>query len=85
MPYLRVANVQDGYLDLGKIEEIEVAPDEVAHFSLRPGDILMNEGGDNDKLGRGCVWEGAIEPCLHQNHVFAVRPRQIEDRVCSAT
>jgi type I restriction enzyme S subunit len=35
----------------------------------------MNEGGDNDKLGRGTVWEGQIEPCLHQNHVFAVRFR----------
>jgi type I restriction enzyme S subunit len=34
----------------------------------------MNEGGDNDKLGRGAVWKGQIDPCLHQNHVFAVRP-----------
>jgi type I restriction enzyme S subunit len=34
----------------------------------------MNEGGDFDKLGRGDVWDGQIEPCLHQNHVFAVRP-----------
>ena len=36
----------------------------------------MNEGGDNDKLGRGAVWEGQITPCLHQNHVFAIRPKQ---------
>lgn len=34
----------------------------------------MTEGGDPDKLGRGCVWEGEISPCLHQNHIFAVRP-----------
>ena len=33
----------------------------------------MNEGGDFDKLGRGAVWSGQIEPCLHQNHVFRVR------------
>ena len=32
----------------------------------------MTEGGDRDKLGRGCVWNGEIEPCLHQNHVYAV-------------
>jgi type I restriction enzyme S subunit len=37
----------------------------------------MNEGGDADKLGRGCVWRGEVAPCLHQNHVFAVRPRQV--------
>jgi type I restriction enzyme, S subunit len=34
----------------------------------------MNEGGDFDKLGRGHVWDGSIDPCIHQNHVFAVRP-----------
>jgi type I restriction enzyme S subunit len=38
----------------------------------------MNEGGDNDKLGRGTVWQEEILPCLHQNHVFCVRPFQIK-------
>ena len=37
----------------------------------------MNEGGDFDKLGRGCIWSGEIDPCVHQNHVFAVRPHSI--------
>ena len=74
MPYLRVANVQDGHLDLEQVHEIEVRVQDVERYRLQPGDILMNEGGDNDKLGRGAVWEGEIEPCLHQNHVFAVRP-----------
>ncbi len=74
LPYLRVANVQDGYVRLDDVSEIEVIHDEVERYSLRAGDILMNEGGDNDKLGRGCVWSGQIDPCLHQNHVFAVRP-----------
>lgn len=73
LPYLRVANVQDGYVDLTDVQEIEVGKHEVARFLLQPGDVLMNEGGDNDKLGRGTVWEGQIAPCVHQNHVFAVR------------
>ena len=34
----------------------------------------MTEGGDLDKLGRGTVWNDEIANCLHQNHVFAVRP-----------
>jgi len=34
----------------------------------------MTEGGDLDKLGRGTVWRGEIPNCLHQNHVFALRP-----------
>lgn len=73
LPYLRVANVQDGYVDLTEVLEIEVGAHEVERYLLRSGDVLMNEGGDNDKLGRGTVWQGQIDPCVHQNHVFAVR------------
>lgn len=74
VPYLRVANVQDGYLDLDEVATIEVSSADVARYLLQPGDVLMNEGGDYDKLGRGHVWQGEIEQCIHQNHVFAVRP-----------
>ncbi|WP_245539070.1 restriction endonuclease subunit S [Thioflavicoccus mobilis] len=73
LPYLRVANVQDGWLDLKEIAEIEIRVADVHKYSLKHGDVLMNEGGDNDKLGRGTVWKLQISPCLHQNHVFAVR------------
>ena len=72
-PYLRVANVQGGYVDLNDLATIQVTPDEDLKYRLHPGDVLMTEGGDRDKLGRGCVWHGEIEPCLHQNHVFAVQ------------
>lgn len=74
-PYLRVANVQDGALDLTEVKEVTVPHAIAARCSLQPGDVLMTEGGDPDKLGRGTVWPGDISPCLHQNHVFAVRPR----------
>jgi type I restriction enzyme S subunit len=73
LPYLRVANVQAGALDLAEVKTIEVDRADVARYSLRAGDVLMTEGGDFDKLGRGTIWTGDIEPCLHQNHVFAVR------------
>jgi len=73
LPYLRVANVQDGHVDLTEMKCIEVPERKVNRFLLRRGDLLMTEGGDFDKLGRGCIWEGQIEPCVHQNHVFAVR------------
>jgi len=72
-PYLRAANVQDGYLDLEKITTIELPESIVPRYELRPGDVLMTEGGDLDKLGRGFVWHGQIQGCLHQNHVFAIR------------
>jgi type I restriction enzyme, S subunit len=75
-PYLRVANVQDGYLDLSTITEVDVTAEEAHRYELRRGDVLMTEGGDFDKLGRGYVWRGQIPGCLHQNHIFAVRPKQ---------
>ncbi|CAH0164656.1 Type-1 restriction enzyme EcoKI specificity protein [Roseomonas sp. CECT 9278] len=78
VPYLRVANVQDGFIDIDDVSEIEIAATDLGRYLLRAGDVLMNEGGDFDKLGRGQVWNGAIDPCIHQNHVFAVRPHGIE-------
>lgn len=74
VPYLRVANVQDGYLMLDSVAEMEIGALELERYALKPGDVLMNEGGDFDKLGRGCIWSGEIDPCITQNHVFAVRP-----------
>lgn len=75
VPYLRVANVQDGHLDLKEVKLIQVAAEQLGRYALQAGDVLMTEGGDFDKLGRGTVWSGEIDPCLHQNHVFAVRPQ----------
>lgn len=73
VPYLRVANVQDGYLDLSEIKTVRISRKALDYLRLLPGDVLMNEGGDFDKLGRGAVWAGEIKDCVHQNHVFRVR------------
>lgn len=73
LPYLRVANVQRGWLDLNEIKTVLVTPKEAEALYLNNGDILMNEGGDRDKLGRGWVWEEEIKNCIHQNHVFRLR------------
>ena len=73
-PYLRVANVQSGRLDLSRVTTVRVPTAEINRATLKKGDVLMTEGGDIDKLGRGCVWMEDIPDCLHQNHIFAVRP-----------
>ena len=74
VPYLRVANVQRGHLDLSVIKTILASDAEIRRYSLKSGDVLFNEGGDRDKLGRGWVWSGDLAECLHQNHVFRVSP-----------
>jgi type I restriction enzyme, S subunit len=72
-PYLRVANIQYGYFNLDDVATLSLPQRETVRYFVKPGDILVTEGGDIDKLGRGTVWEGQINNCLHQNHVFAVR------------
>ena len=73
VPYLRVANVQRGHIDLTEVKEIEATDGEIADLQLRHGDVLLNEGGDRDKLGRGWVWSAQLPLCIHQNHVFRAR------------
>ncbi|MFO0654590.1 MAG: type I restriction-modification system endonuclease, partial [Polyangia bacterium] len=73
VPYLRVANVQRGRLDLTSIKEIEATEEEIYELRLIQGDLLCTEGGDRDKLGRGWVWNDEIPECIHQNHIFRAR------------
>lgn len=79
VPYLRTANVQAGRLDLAVLKTIPATEDQIKRHILKSGDVLIIEGGDADKVGRGWIWGGEVEECIHQNHVFAVRPR--DDRL----
>jgi type I restriction enzyme, S subunit len=74
--YLRTANVQAGSLDLDVIRLIGATPEQIDRHRLIEGDVLIVEGGDADKVGRGWIWEGQIDECLHQNHVFVVRAKR---------
>ncbi len=76
LPYLRVANVQDGYLDLTEIKQIQVEPADLEKYRLIENDILFTEGGDKDKLGRGTIWRNQIKDCIHQNHIFRARVKK---------
>lgn len=73
-PYLRVANVRKGYLDLSEVKEINVPDSEIETYRLQPGDILFVEGnGSRSELGRVAKWNGEIANCVHQNHLIKVR------------
>jgi type I restriction enzyme S subunit len=73
IPYIRVANVQFGYFKLDDVAVLNLPRRELERYLLQDKDILVTEGGDIDKLGRGTVWKSEITPCIHQNHVFAIR------------
>ncbi|UXP31146.1 DUF559 domain-containing protein [Reichenbachiella agarivorans] len=72
-PYLRVANVQRGFLNLDLVKEIAVSSIDYKKYQIEIGDLLMIEGGDPDKVGRCAIWNDEIQGCIHQNHVFRVR------------
>jgi type I restriction enzyme S subunit len=75
LPYLRVANVMRGRLDLSEIKMIRVTASEARRTNLVPGDVLVVEGhGNPNEIGRAAVWDGSIATCTHQNHLIRVRP-----------
>lgn len=73
VPYLAVVNVQDRALDLSVVKTIEATEAEIGRYRLQRGDLLLTEGGDADKLGRGTIWASELPECIHQNHIFRVR------------
>lgn len=74
-PFLRVANVPRGELDLSEVHEIELFNGELERFRLRTGDLLVVEGnGSPEQIGRSAVWRGELDDCVHQNHLIRVRP-----------
>ncbi len=80
LPYLRVANVYANELRLDDIEYIGVEDSELPKLRVRIGDLLIVEGnGSKAQIGRLAIWNGAIDPCVHQNHLIKVRP--IESRM----
>jgi len=73
LPYLRVANVQDGHLDLSEMKNIILPEADRERYLLQDGDVVICEGGDFDKVGRGAIWRNQVADCVHQNHVFSLR------------
>jgi type I restriction enzyme S subunit len=75
IPYLAVVNVQERHLDLSATKITQATEDEIQRYRLERDDLLLTEGGDADKLGRGTLWGNELPECIHQNHVFRVRLR----------
>lgn len=73
VPYMAVSNVKAGHLDFSTVKEIDASEAEIDRYLLKTGDILLTEGGDPDKLGRGSIWRNEIQEAIHQNHIFRVR------------
>ncbi len=74
VPYLRVANVYRGALDISEIKTIRATPAEIQRTTLVKNDLLVVEGhGNPNEIGRAALWNGNIEQCVHQNHLIRAR------------
>ena len=73
VPYMAVSNVKDGYIDWTTVKTILATRQEIEQYRLMPDDILMTEGGDPDKVGRGAIIKVPLKNSIHQTHIFRVR------------
>jgi type I restriction enzyme S subunit len=72
-PYLRVANVFDGYIDYSDVLEMPFTDDEFRKFALQPGDILFNEGQSLELVGRNARFDGPPNTFAFQNTLVRFR------------
>jgi type I restriction enzyme S subunit len=71
-PYLRVLDVQWNAINVQDLPEMDFPPDAQVRYRLRPGDLLVNEGGSY--VGRSAIWHGELEECYYQKALHRLRP-----------
>jgi type I restriction enzyme, S subunit len=73
-PYLRVANVQDAWIDFTDVKEMAFTDKEAAIYELRSGDIRLSEGQSLELVGRPAIYRGELPGCCFQNTLVRLRP-----------
>lgn len=79
-PYLRVANVFDGYIDSSDLLRMNFNASEFEKYRLKYGDILLNEGQSIGLVGRSAMYTGLPENCCFQNTLVRFRPGENVDK-----
>lgn len=75
-PYLRVLDVQWDSINVSDLPLMDFPPNAQARYRLRPGDLLVNEGGSY--VGRSAIWRGELDECYYQKALHRLRPRDSE-------
>jgi type I restriction enzyme S subunit len=75
LPYLRNTDVQWERINIVDLPTMDVPPDEYDRYTLKPGDLLVCEGGE---VGRAAIWQGGLQPCAFQKALHRLRPRQLD-------
>ncbi|MGN9767562.1 hypothetical protein ACTMS2_20685 [Micromonospora sp. SD12] len=72
-PYVRVANLQAGFIDLSDIRTIDVPEDAFESVRLHLHDVLVCRNNSLELVGKAALWRGQIGECTHDDHIFRVR------------
>lgn len=73
IPVIRMGNVQDGELDLGKLKYLPATHDEFPELYLTDGDMLFNRTNSPELVGKSAVYRSQISPCSYASYLIAVR------------
>ena len=68
--YITTSNVYWDHFELNNLREMYYTDTEKEKYSLKPGDLLILEGGD---IGRTAIWDKNESYCI-QNHIHRLRP-----------
>lgn len=71
LPYLRNVDVQWDRINTENLAEMDITPAEYERYTLRPGDLIVCEGGE---VGRCAIWLGTIAHCGFQKALHRLRP-----------
>jgi len=72
LPYLANINVRWGSFDCENLREMRFAHNEMDRYGLKPGDIVMCEGGEP---GRCAIWRESVPGMMIQKALHRIRPK----------
>lgn len=76
VPYLRNVDVQWGRINYEDLPEMDIGPDEQMRYTIRPGDLLVCEGGE---VGRAAI-VGDVDGVIgYQKALHRLRPSNRTD------
>jgi len=76
-PYLRVANVLEGQIDLTDVMTMNFTPAEYERFRLKAGDILLNEGQSHNLVGRPAMVDDKLDGFCFTNSLIRFRTGEL--------
>jgi type I restriction enzyme, S subunit len=76
---LRIDSFSDGEIkDTSALKRIKATEDEVAHYALRPGDLIVNRVNSPELLGKSVLIRELDEPTIFESNMmrFSVLPQK---------